>query len=252
MIARRAPTGPIFRVSTEPPEDVAPRTKRFCFSDGSVDRLGDRIDPDGWDLQEFRRNPVALWAHDSLAPPVGRARNVFVEGRRLMGDIEFAPPEVYPFADTIFRLVDGKWLNAVSVGFLPTAAAFVENDPDRRGGIDFQRQTLIEISIVPVPANANALAEARSKGVNVGLLARGASPARPREAARARAWAAERPRDRSADLARAAEIRARVGGAFVHETDYVALRLAQARQDDARLRAARAAADRVAQSTQWW
>ena len=79
-------------------------------------------------------NPVALWAHDSSAPPIGGARNVGVEGDRLLGDIEFAPPETYAFADTIYRLVLGKFLRAVSVGFLPTRYAFVENDPDRGFG----------------------------------------------------------------------------------------------------------------------
>ena len=166
--ARRNPKGAVLRFSAGDPEDVPDetRTKRFCFSDGSVDRMGDTIDPKGWDLADFTRNPVALWAHDSSAPPIGRARNVTVEGKRLMGDIEFVPPETYAFADTIFRLVDGKFINAVSVGFLPLEYSFVENDPDRGWGIDFKRQTLLEISLCPIPANPNALGDARAKGID--------------------------------------------------------------------------------------
>jgi HK97 family phage prohead protease len=159
---------PVFRLSTEPALDVdgADRTLRFVFSDGSVDRMGDTIAADGWQLAEFERNPVALWAHDSSAPPIGGARNVVVEGARLMGDIEFAPPETYQFADTIYRLVRGKFIRAVSVGFMPTRYAFVDNDPERGWGIDFLEQSLLEISVCPVPANANALAEARRKGID--------------------------------------------------------------------------------------
>jgi hypothetical protein len=80
----------------------------------------------------------------------------------LMGDIRFAPPEVYEFADTIFKLIDNGFINSVSVGFLPLEFEFA----DDRLGINFIRQTLLEISVVPVPANAHALIEA--KGWNRG------------------------------------------------------------------------------------
>jgi HK97 family phage prohead protease len=128
--------------------------------------MNDTIVAAGWDLTDFLANPVALWAHDSSAPPIGGARNVGVEADRLLGDIEFAPPETYAFADTIYRLVLGKFLRAVSVGFLPTRYAFVENDPERGFGIDFLEQALLEISVCPVPANPNALQEARRKGID--------------------------------------------------------------------------------------
>jgi len=159
--AKRKPSGGVFRVNTEPPVFVegADRTLRFVFSDNSVDRMGDTIDAAGWDLSDFERNPVALWAHDSSAPPIGGASNVAVEGTRLAGDITFAPPETYLFADTIYRLVLGKFIRAVSVGFMPTKYSFADNDPERGHGIDFLEQTLLEISVCPVPANPNALAE---------------------------------------------------------------------------------------------
>jgi len=166
--AKRTPGGGVYRISTEPAAAVegASRTLRFCFSDGSVDRMGDTIDAAGWDISDFVRNPVALWAHDSSQPPIGRAGNVGVEGDRLMGNIEFAPAETYAFADTVYRLTLGKFLNAVSVGFLPVRYTFVDNDPERGFGVDFLEQSLLEISICPVPANPNALAEARAKGID--------------------------------------------------------------------------------------
>ena len=134
--ANRKPSGGVFRVNTEPPVFVegADRTLRFIFSDNSVDRMGDTIDAAGWDLSDFERNPVALWAHDSSAPPIGGASNVAVEGTRLAGDITFAPPETYLFADTIYRLVLGKFIRAVSVGFMPTKYSFADNDPARGHG----------------------------------------------------------------------------------------------------------------------
>jgi HK97 family phage prohead protease len=165
--AGRRPGGGVFRIATEDPvADKGSRKIRFCFSDGSVDRMGDTIDPNGWDIRDFNANPVALWAHDSSQPPIGRAGNVVVEGARLMGDIDFIPPETYAFSETIYQMILGKFLNAVSVGFIPLEYSFVENDPDRGWGIDFKRQQLLEISVCPVPANPNALADARAKGID--------------------------------------------------------------------------------------
>lgn len=157
----------VVRTSVGEPKayDDGSRKLRFCFSDGSVDRMGDTIEASGWNLHAFERNPVALFAHDSSSPPIGTASRVMVEDTRLMGDIEFAPPETYAFADTIYRLVAGRWLRAVSVGFLPLEYSWSDDD-EREWGLDFKRQELLEISVVPVPANGNALAEARSKGVD--------------------------------------------------------------------------------------
>jgi HK97 family phage prohead protease len=156
------PSAPVQRVSVGEPLafDDGSRRIRFCFSDGSVDRMGDRIAADGWETAGFMKNPVALWAHDALAPPIGRAANVLVEGDRLMGDIEFAGPQVYPFAETIYQMVKGGFISAVSVGFRPIEYSFA-HDKDREFGIDFERQELLEISVVPVPANAHALIEAK-------------------------------------------------------------------------------------------
>src|ERR1700733_3335196 len=158
---------PVFRVSIGEPKafDEDRRAFRFCFSDSGEDRMTDPIDAAAWRLNNFLRSPTALFAHDSSAPPIGRAANVAIEDTRLMGDIEFAPPEIYEFADTIYRLVKGKYLNAVSVGFLPIDYDWAE-DEAREWGLDFKVQELLEISVVPVPANPRALIEARAKGLD--------------------------------------------------------------------------------------
>jgi HK97 family phage prohead protease len=131
----------------------------FCLSDGSVDRMGDTIAADGWVLDGYRQNPVVLWAHDALSPPIGRMHNLRVAAGRLLGDVEFADAELSPFADEIFGLIKGGFIRAGSVGFLPLDYAF-SRDPSRSYGIDFKRQELLEFSVVPVPANANALVQA--------------------------------------------------------------------------------------------
>lgn len=156
---------------------VAPEVKadsrvvRFIFSDSSVDRYGDTIDARGWAIEHFMTNPVALFGHDSgtIENVVGKAVRVWVEGDKLVGDIEFAEASVNPAAETVFQMVKAGYLNAVSVGFAPLEWTLTK-DKSRPGGIDFKKQELLEISIVPIPANANALAVARSAGIAVDLL----------------------------------------------------------------------------------
>jgi HK97 family phage prohead protease len=138
------------------------RRVTFVLSDASVDRVGDTLAVDGWDLAAYRRNPVVLFAHDALAPPIGRMWNIRSDGARLLGDVEFASAETYEFADTIYKLVRDGYLKAGSVGFLPVDYSFSD---DRRGGIDFFEQELLEFSVVPIPANANALVQAAAKGL---------------------------------------------------------------------------------------
>src|SRR4051812_44610841 len=58
-------------------------------SDESTDRYGDVIVAAGWNLSNFQRNPVALWAHDHGAP-IGTVENIRIDGRRLLGRMHFA------------------------------------------------------------------------------------------------------------------------------------------------------------------
>lgn len=162
------PDGSVIRLapSVEPKlVDEAKRKIRFVFSDGAIDRAGDSIDADGWVIDSYLKNPVVPWAHDTFSPPIGRSSELTSDGNRLTGVVEFAPPDVNAFADTIFRMVKAGYINAGSVGFLPIEWSF-SNDKGRPFGIDFTKQELLEFSICPVPCNPNALAEARSKGID--------------------------------------------------------------------------------------
>jgi HK97 family phage prohead protease len=151
---------PTQKTTTAEPQPKGGRKVRFVFSNGDVDRMGDVLSPQGWQLDEYLKNPVVLWAHDAAQPPIGRASDVRVEGGQLKGTVEFADADTYPFADTIYRLVKGGWINACSVGFQPLDHTF-SRDPDRPYGVDFHAQSLMEVSIVPVPALGSALVEER-------------------------------------------------------------------------------------------
>lgn len=143
--------------------DTEARTVRFVITTDGVDRDNDVIDPKGWEVDDFVKSPVVLWAHDYSMPPVARALDVTPTARGLESTAQFPTKGIYPFADMVFDLIKDGFLNASSVGFRPLEAAKAED----RDGLNFSKQSLLEWSIVPVPANAEALVVARSKGISL-------------------------------------------------------------------------------------
>lgn len=164
MIQRTAPAkGELVFRAAEIAKGEKSRTIRFVASDESTDRYGDIIRASGWQLDNFRKNPVLLFGHKSSAPPVGRVPQIAIEGTRLIADAEFMPEGMDAFADSVWRMVDGGFLNASSVGFMPLADVLPIFGPDKDlTGFEFVAQELLELSVVPVPANPQALALARS------------------------------------------------------------------------------------------
>lgn len=150
--------------------DELSRTLEFTISTAGIDRDRDTISADGWDLENYRNNPVVLFGHDYTDLPVARSLEEWVEGSgagaKLKSTAEFIDRDTYPFADTVYQLYRREFMRAVSVGFLPTDWAFVEED-DRPFGVDFKSQELLEYSTVPVPSNPEALQEARSLGIDL-------------------------------------------------------------------------------------
>ncbi len=134
-----------------------------------IDRLGEIIEQDGWDLTNYKKNPVVLWGHNvrEERPPIGKAVKVWLDGvrkKKLSFDIKFDLAD--EFAAEIYRKVKEGFLSTVSVGFLP-----LENEPMNKddGGFfspqRYLKQELLELSFVPVPANPEALAAFKSMGI---------------------------------------------------------------------------------------
>lgn len=127
----------------------------FVLSDGSLDRHGTRINPKGWQLDAFRKNPVALFGHDKSFP-IGTWTNVRIEGDRLLGRLVPAARGTSKRIDEITSLIEQGILRAVSAGF-----AVLEMGKPGKSLFDFEKQVLHEASICAVGSNTNALAYAR-------------------------------------------------------------------------------------------
>lgn len=151
------------------PAEVAPmildatsddgRSITATISTSDVDRHGDMIPLSAWRYSNFvNTNPVVLFGHDASLVPIGRALRVWIDGQRLRSTFQLAPFDVNPFAERVRKLIDGKYLNAVSVGFLPLSFKF-SSDPARPYGIDFLSVELLEFSVCAIPAAPRALIE---------------------------------------------------------------------------------------------
>ena len=133
----------------------------FILSDATVDRYGDTIDANGWVLDNFSKNPIALFNHQSSFP-IGSWANLRVQNNQLRGHLTMAPAGTSSRHDELRALIDAKILKAVSVGFLPLSSTARKDDHGYYIGENFVKQELIETSLVSVPANPNALAVAKS------------------------------------------------------------------------------------------
>ena len=137
---------------------------RFVFSTDDEDRHGEIVDQKGWDVNDFMKNPVVLFAHDHHQPAVGQVTELKLnEDSNLEGVIKFAVEE-YDFAKTLFKLYKGKFMRAVSAGFMNNKYE-IDEDNDT---FTLKENTLLEMSMVNVPANSMALA--KSVGIDVSSI----------------------------------------------------------------------------------
>ncbi len=132
----------------------------YVLSDATIDRIGDTINPRGWQLDAFQRNPIALFNH-SPHQPIGRWKDIRVENDALLAEFVPAKKGTSQRTDEILSLIDQDILRATSVGFRAIDAEPI--DPKRpAAGTRYKVQELLETSIVSIPANPSALAIAKS------------------------------------------------------------------------------------------
>lgn len=128
--------------------------KIFVASTDAIDRQGESIDQNGWQLENYKKHPIILAYHDQ-ENPIGYAQVGFktINGKKTL----IYKPEFHGKTDTsrLYKELTAEgYPLASSVGFIPK-----EYD-----GSTITKAELLEISIVSVPANQEALSLAYSKG----------------------------------------------------------------------------------------
>ncbi len=132
-----------------------PKQKVAIASTDVLDRQGEMINQNGWDLQQYKANPVLLWAHDNYEPAIGIGQNVRVgqisaDKKALLFEPVFHGKTELSKAMQILYNGDDTTppvLNSFSVGFRPL---------DDMDGSTYPSSELLEISCVNVPANPDA------------------------------------------------------------------------------------------------
>lgn len=126
----------------------------FVIASEDVDRVGDVLVISGMRYENYMKNPVVLWNHDSSSLPVGKVEAFEIVGSKVIAKVRFS--ETNETAVKIRNLIDEGILNAVSVGFMPIRSEpIVEKDTVK--GYRYLEWELLEVSIVNIPANPYAL-----------------------------------------------------------------------------------------------
>lgn len=144
------------------------------------DRDGDIIEASGWDLTDYKNNPIILGFHEYDKFPYARSEKTYIDStsKQLMFEVRFPTIEEltsYPNSpemiaehaknvDLAYNMYRNGYMRAVSVGFIGK-----ESEPIMENGSyigkRYKKQSLLELSLVPVPSCPDALLEARSKGI---------------------------------------------------------------------------------------
>lgn len=130
----------------------------WIFSTYDTDRFDERVDPDGWELDRYRENPVVLWAHCHSIPAIGLATDI-VASDTLCGTIRFNEKDYDEFGWSIGERVKNGVIRAGSVGMLVKEIEFIDKkkSPEETCELIIRKQELIEFSLCNVPANPFAL-----------------------------------------------------------------------------------------------
>lgn len=129
-------------------------------SDETLDRHGDVLPIEAWDLTKFKMAPRMLVDHDnSVSSIVGKWTNIRIEGKQLLMDAVFH--EITDLAKEVKQMVMEKFLDTVSVGF-------IWKGPEKNG--DRPSFELVETSWVSVPANPSARVQTSLKSAMEAVL----------------------------------------------------------------------------------
>lgn len=150
------------------------RTIQGWGSRQSIDRDNMLILADGWQIENFLKNPVLLWAHDYQSQPLGKVTKVekrIGEGLYFYGEIGDSER-----ANEVLGMLDFFGSIAVSVGIQPLKVSQASVRELKELGVDcgertdgemirvVERAELLDVSLVSVGAHPDAMAHSRSAG----------------------------------------------------------------------------------------
>lgn len=122
-----------------------------------VDRGGDTIMPDAWQLESFKKNPIIFFQHDRDFI-VGKATDIRVEEDGLRIKVKISSSD-HPDIAHIRTLIEEGILKSFSVGI-----NIKDEEVDEMGVNRIKEAELLEVSLVSIPMNQESFFEISSKG----------------------------------------------------------------------------------------
>jgi HK97 family phage prohead protease len=129
---------------------------KFILSDESVNVYGFRVLTSGINIEDFKKNPVMFFNHQSMSLPIGKWNNIQIENGQLTAEPEFDTDD--ELAQKIAGKVNKGMLNAASIGF--DVYAISDSPKDLVPGQSrptVTKSRVFEASIAGIPGNSNAL-----------------------------------------------------------------------------------------------
>lgn len=152
------------------------------ISTEDIDRSGEIVRQSGWDLANYKNNPIVLWGHDYYSLPIGVCTETYqteVHGVPATGAKGFFyPAEINPLAQQVRKMYELGLKTGLHVG-CTTSVGFIPKDFDSNDRSVITKAELLEFSFVPVPANqgvgpaagrALTFSEAKELGFDVELM----------------------------------------------------------------------------------
>lgn len=138
------------------------RTIEYIATKEIVDSMGRIFKVAGIDLSPLKQLKSIFWNHNIDDLPIGKATSIRKTGDEIRIKVQFATSDEYSFADTVYKLVRGKYINGGSVG-ITAEMSDVEypEKPTKVNGKEVRmivhKSQLKEFSITPRPANMAAV-----------------------------------------------------------------------------------------------
>lgn len=137
-------------------------TFRVVATDETKDRDGDIITLDGWEIENYLKNPVILANHYySIENIIGKATKIYAQNNQIIVEGIFSKSN--PLGVLAQRLYEEGMLKTVSVGFIGK----------ERQGEKITKKELLELSFVAVPSNPSAVsldAKLYEEAIEKGLM----------------------------------------------------------------------------------
>ena len=146
-------------VVTEARQTEGEDTHQMVIAARERSRNGDELNLRGVDFQNYLKNPVVLWSHDSYSGiPIGKTLEIDHDDKgRIVADFQFNSED--EFAARVENAWNGGFIRAASIRFMPTKVVEMLDEQGRVDRLRIEESDLLEWSLVAVPADPDSVRE---------------------------------------------------------------------------------------------